>query len=50
MNADLWVPGSDVFYLRGMCLPVGLSSFLECVAISYEHSGHMQLHHDCPVK
>ena len=29
---------------------VGLSSFPEGVAISYERSGHTQLYHDCPVK
>ena len=54
MNADLLAPGSNVFYLRGTtggCVPatiVGLSSFLECVAISYEHSGRTQLYCDCP--
>ena len=29
---------------------VGLLSFLECVAISYEHYDHMQLYCDCPVE
>ena len=29
---------------------VGLSSFPECVAISYERSGHTQLCRDCPMK
>ena len=28
---------------------VSLSSFPECVAITYEHSRHTQLHRDCPV-
>ena len=49
MNADLLAPSSNVFYLRGTtgeCVPAtvgGLSSFLECVAISYERSVHTQL-------
>ena len=40
MNADLLVPGSGVFYVRGTtgervrATVVGLSSFPECVAIS----------------
>ena len=56
MNADLLVPGSNVFYLRGTtgervpATVVGLSSFPECVAISYEHSSHTQIYRDCPVK
>ena len=29
---------------------VGLSSFLECVAISYERSGHTQPYRDCPME
>ena len=29
---------------------VGLSSFLECVAISYERPGHMQYYCDCSVE
>ena len=29
---------------------VGLSSLLEFVAISHEHSGHTQLYSDCPVE
>ena len=47
MNADLLASSSNVFYLRGISgerVPatiVGLSSFPECVAISYECSGHM---------
>ena len=55
MNADLLAPGSNVFYLRGttrehvLATIVGLSSFPECVAISYERSGHTQLYRDCPV-
>ena len=46
MNADLLAPGSSVFYLRGTpgervpATVVGLSSFPECVAISFERSGH----------
>ena len=28
---------------------VSLSSFLECVAISYERSRHIQYYHDCPM-
>ena len=41
MNADLLVSRSSVFYLRGtpgehvLATVVGLSSFLECVAIGY---------------
>ena len=41
-----WRPGSNVFYLRGTtgervpATVVGLSSPLECVTISQEHSGH----------
>ena len=56
MNADLLAPGSKVFYLRGTtgervpATVVGLSSFPECVAISYERSGHTQLYKDCPVE
>ena len=56
MNADLLVPGSNVFYLRGTtgervpATVVGLLSFPECVAISYERSGHTQLYCDCPVE
>ena len=55
MNADLLAPGSSVFYLRGTtgervpATVVGLSSFPECVAISYERSGHTQYYRDCPV-
>ena len=55
MNADLLAPGSSVFYLRGTtgervpATVVGLSSFPECVAISYEHSRHTQYYRDCPV-
>ena len=46
MNADLLAPGSSVFCLRGTtgehvpATVVGLSSFPECVAISYKPSGH----------
>ena len=42
MNADLLAAGSNVFYLRGTtgehvpATVVGLSSFPECVAISYD--------------
>ena len=42
MNADVSAPGSSVFYLRGTtgervrAIVVDLSSFPECVAISYE--------------
>ena len=56
MNADLLAPGSNVGSLRGTtgeCVPatvVGLSSFPECVAISYERSGHTQLYCDCPME
>ena len=56
MNADLLAPGTSVFYLRGATgerVPttvVGLSSFLECVTISYEHRGHKQYYHNCPVE
>ena len=56
MKSDLLAPRNNVFYLRGTTgehLPatvVGLSSFPECVAISYERSGHTQLYRDCPVK
>ena len=55
MNTDLLAPGSSAFYLRGTigeCVPatvVGLLSFLERVAISYERSGHTQYYRDCPV-
>ena len=59
MNADLLAPdllapGSNVFYLRGttgefvLATVLGLSFFLECVAISYERSGHTPLYRDCP--
>ena len=51
MNADLLAPSSSVFYPRdttGERVPVvGLSSFPECVTISYERSGHTQLYRDC---
>ena len=56
MNADLLALGSNVFSLRGTtgeCVPatiVGLSSFPDFVAISYEHSGHTELYRDCPVE
>ena len=56
MNAKLLAPGSSVFYLRGTAgerVPArvaGLSPFLECVAISYEHLVHTQYYHDCPVE
>ena len=56
MNADLLAPGSSVFYLRGTtgervpATDVGLSSFLECIAISYEHSGQTQYYRDCAVE
>ena len=56
MNADLLASGSNVFYLRGNtrervpATVVGLLSFLECVAISYERSSHTQLYCDCPVE
>ena len=55
MNADLLAQGSSAFYMRGTTgerVPttvVGLSSFLECVAISYERSRCTQYYHDCPV-
>ena len=55
MNVDLLAPGSTVFYLSGTTwerVPatiVGLSSFPECVAISYERSGHTRYYRDCPV-
>ena len=55
MNVDLLAPGSSVFYLRGTTgkvVPttvVGLSSFPECVANSYERSGHAQYYRDCPM-
>ena len=54
MNVDILAPGTKVFYLRGTtgervaATVVGLSSFPECVAISYERSGHTQLYKDCP--
>ena len=56
MNADLLGPGSSVFYLRGTtgkrvpATVVGLSSFPECVSISYECSGHTEYDRDCPVE
>ena len=56
MNADLLAPGSNVFYPRGTigelvpATAVGLVSFPECVAISYERSSHTQLYCDCPVE
>ena len=56
MNADLLVPGSNVCYLRCTTrerVPasvVGLLSFPECIAISYERSRHTQLYCDCPVE
>ena len=46
MNAHFLAPGSNVFYLRGtigghiFATVAGLLSFPECVAITYEHSGH----------
>ena len=54
--ADLLVPGTNVFYLRGtigqrvLATVVGISSFPKCVAISYERSDHAQLYCDCPVE
>ena len=56
MNIDLLVSGSNVFYLRGTsreCVPatvVGLLSFPECVAISYERSEQTQLKCDCTLE
>ena len=56
MNANFLVSGSNVFYLRGTlgervpATAVGLLSFPECVAISYERSDHTQLYYDCPVE
>ena len=59
MNADFFAPGRYVFYLRGTRGTIGervpatvvvLLSFPECVATSYERSGHMQLYCDCPVE
>ena len=50
MNADFLKPGSNVFHQRGTtgervpATVVGLSSFPECVAIQYEHSGRSQLY------
>ena len=52
MNADLLGPSPDGS-TRGEPVPaivVGLSSFPECITISYERSGHTQLYRDCPVK
>ena len=56
MNADSLALGSHVFYPRGTtgervpATVVGLLSFPECVAISYEHSSQTRLYYDCPVE
>ena len=55
MDTDLLAPGNDIFYLGGTtgehvhAIVVGLSSFPDCVTISYERSGHKQLYLDCPL-